>query len=289
MALAPLLLVLLASLVHATWNLLAKRAAAAGVGFVFAYNLFACAAYAPWVLWLLTHGRLTWSRDVAAFVLLSALLHLGYSLSLQRGYRIADLSVVYPVARGTGPIFSTLGAVLLLGERPSAHGLAGLALVAGGIGLVATGGRWAALHLPGGQAGLRWGALTGGFIAAYTVADAWTVGGLRLAPVALDWCSNLIRFVLLAPVVARAPKEAWAAMRGRWRIAAAVGLLSPLAYILVLEALRLGAPLTLVAPLREMSMMIGALFGMAVLRERVGPGRLLGCALMAAGVVLLAT
>ena len=76
-------------------------------------------------------------------------------------------------------------------------------------------------------------------------------------------------------------------MKGRWLLALSVGLLSPLSYILVLGALELGAPLSLVAPSREMSMMVGALFGMVILREPVGVWRLAGCVVLAAGVVLL--
>ena len=76
-------------------------------------------------------------------------------------------------------------------------------------------------------------------------------------------------------------------MRGRWPFAVGVGLLSPLSYILVLAALDMGAPLSVVAPAREMSMMVGALFGMVILREPVGPWRLLGCLVLIAGVILL--
>ncbi|KAG1523991.1 hypothetical protein G6F50_018563 [Rhizopus delemar] len=76
-------------------------------------------------------------------------------------------------------------------------------------------------------------------------------------------------------------------MRGHWHLALAVGLLSPLGYILVLYALRNGAPLSLGAPAREMSMMLGTLAGMFLLREKVGPGRLAGCQSILAGVILL--
>jgi drug/metabolite transporter (DMT)-like permease len=117
MSYAPIALVVLAAFIHASWNLLSKRAAAAGPTFVFAYNLVACIAYAPWVIWLIARGALTWSLPIAGCILLSALVHLAYSLCLQRGYQVADLSVVYPVARGTGPTLSSLGAFLLLGKR----------------------------------------------------------------------------------------------------------------------------------------------------------------------------
>ncbi|MFD1701731.1 EamA family transporter [Methylopila henanensis] len=289
MALSSLLLVVLASFVHAAWNLLAKKAATVGPIFVFFYNLVACAAYAPWVIHQLANGDgVVWTCAGVGFVLVSGLVHLAYSLCLQRGYLVADLSVVYPVARGSGPMLSTLGAFLILGEGPSGFGLSGVLLVAVGIVLIATQGDLAVFRRPSGHAGVRWGAATGGLIGTYTVVDAYAVKELGIAPVVLDWFSNLLRFFLLAPLVVAKPGRAVEAMRGYWRIAIAVGLLSPLSYILVLAALSSGAPLSLVAPMREMSMMLGALMGMLVLRERVGPWRLAGSAVLVAGVILLA-
>lgn len=287
MTLTSILLVVLASFFHATWNLLAKRAAAVGPTFVFAYNLVACVAYAPWVFWLLAQGAVAWSWASAAVVLLSGVIHLGYSLCLQRGYQLADLSVVYPVARGTGPMLATLGAILILGEAPTVLTLLGLVAVIAGIGLIATQGDLAAFRRPGGRAGVKWGTATGGLIAAYTVVDAYGVKVLGVAPVVLDWFANLARFALLAPIVLAHPRRALAGMRGYWPLAVGVGLLSPLSYILVLAALDTGAPLSVVAPMREMSMMVGALLGMVVLKETVGRWRLVGCAVLVVGVVLL--
>ncbi|MBI5720311.1 MAG: EamA family transporter [Burkholderiales bacterium] len=92
---------------------------------------------------------------------------------------------------------------------------------------------------------------------------------------------------MLLPWLLSHRRESLTLMKGHWRLAIAVGVLSPLSYILVLLALKTGAPLSVVAPMREMSMMIGALFGLLILRERVGPWRLLGCLILIAGVVLL--
>lgn len=287
MTVAQLLLVVLAALFHASWNLLAKRAASAGVAFVFAYNLIACVAYAPWVLYLAVQGGLPRTGAALGIVLLSASIHLAYSLCLQRGYQVADLSVVYPVARGTGPMLSTIGAFVILGERPTGTGLIGLALVVAGILMIATQGRLSAFTRPGGQAGVRWGTATGGLIASYTVVDAYAVKAIGIPPVVLDWLSNLLRFLLLFPLVAANPGRAVRAMRGHWWTAAGVGILQSLSYILVLSALTQGAPLSLVAPMREMSMMIGALMGLLILREEVGPWRLAGCGVMIVGVILL--
>ena len=94
-------------------------------------------------------------------------------------------------------------------------------------------------------------------------------------------------FFLLVAIVIADPRRALDATRGYWSIALGVGLLSPLSYILVLAALTSGAPLSLVAPMREMSMMVGALMGMLILREQVGPWRLAGCGVLIAGVILL--
>lgn len=287
MSYAAILFVVLAAFVHATWNLLAKQASAVGPVFVFAYNVVACVAYLPWVAYLILDGGVQWNWPIAGFILLSGVIHLAYSLSLQRGYQKADFSVVYPVARGTGPMLSTAGAVLILGEAPSLQVFMGLATVVVGIGLIATQGDLAAFRKPGGQTGVYWGTSTGALIASYTVVDAYAVKALGIAPVILDWFSNLLRFFLLAPLIIGDPGRAREAMRGYWPLAIGVGLLSPLSYILVLTALKLDAPLSVVAPTREMSMMVGAVMGMVILREKVGPWRLIGCAILIAGVVLL--
>lgn len=287
MSLVSLLLVVLAAFIHATWNLLSKRAADAGPTFVFAYNMFACLVYLPWMIWLLVYGELKWNLPVAVCLALSACIHLAYSLCLQRGYQLADLSVVYPVARGTGPMLSSIGAFILLQETPTAQGIFGLLAVVAGIGLITTQGDLSAFKKPRGLDGVRWGTATGSLIAGYTVVDGYGVKVLGIHPVVLDWFSNFIRFFMLAPIVLANPARARIAMRGHWWLAVGVGLLSPLSYILVLTAIDMGAPLSLVAPAREMSMMVGAMFGMLILGERVTAWRVAGCAVLIGGVVLL--
>ena len=287
MSLLPLTLVVLAAFIHATWNLLAQRAAAAGATFVFAYNFFACIVYLPWMLWLLVYGELTWSLPVAGCILLSAIIHLAYSLCLQRGYQVADFSVVYPIARGTGPLLSSIGAFILLREMPTAQGILGLLAVVTGIGFICTQGDLSAFRRPRGLDGVRWGTATGSLIASYTVVDGYGVKLLGIHPVVLDWVSNLLRVFLLAPIVMSNPAQAREKMKGHWLLAVSVGALSPLSYILVLSAIEMGAPLSLVAPAREMSMMVGAIFGMVILRERVTAWRIVGCLILIAGVVLL--
>ena len=280
-------LVVLAAFIHATWNLLSKRAADAGAAFVFASNVIALVLYLPWVGWVLAHKAPNWSLPVAGCLVLSAILHLAYNLCLQRGYQVADLSVVYPIARGTGPLLSSVGAFILLRETPSAQGIFGLLAVVAGIGFITTQGDLSAFRRPRGLDGLRWGTATGSLIAGYTVVDGYCVKMLGIHPVVLDWLSNLLRFFMLAPIILSNWSRAKEKMKGHWWLAFGVGALSPLSYILVLSAIEMGAPLSLVAPAREMSMMVGALFGMLILGERVTAWRVVGCAILIGGVVLL--
>src|SRR5687768_8625904 len=159
---AATLLVLLAAVTHASWNLLAKRAAHAGAAFLFWSGVFACAFYAPWAIWLIAAGGIEWSPAIWGCIVASAAIHLAYSLALQHGYRVADLSVVYPIARGSGPLLSSLAAFVVFAETPTVLRLAGLLGVVGGILLIATDGRIGRLARADARAGLVWGGATGG-------------------------------------------------------------------------------------------------------------------------------
>lgn len=287
MSYTALTLIVLAAFIHATWNLLAKRAAQAGPAFVFAYTIISAVAYLPWMIWLILDAAVTWSLPVIACIILSGALHLAYSLFLQRGYQVADLSVVYPIARGTGPMLSTIGAFLILGEEPTSYGVAGLIAIVTGIILISTQGDLTKFRQPAARRGVRWGAITGTAISSYTVVDAYGVKALGIHPVVLDWSANVVRVAMMLPWIVSNRRHVCERMKDKWLLAIAVGVLSPLSYILVLLALQIGAPLSLTAPAREMSMMVGALFGLFFLGEKVGPGRLLGCAILVGGVVLL--
>jgi drug/metabolite transporter (DMT)-like permease len=289
MTLSALLLVIVAAVCHASWNLLAKRAANVGPVFIFAYAICSTILYAPWVIWILVFEQHDWSWAMLGCILISGILHLAYSLSLQRGYQVADLSVVYPVSRGTGPFLSTLGAIIFLHEPATLLGLGGMLCVVAGVLMIATQGQIRRLLQPEAMIGVRWGALVGLLIAAYTLVDAYGVKTLAIAPVLYDWASTASKTLMLLPRMARQPKRSWEAMRGFWPLAWTIGLLSPLGYILVLYALRDGAPVSLVAPAREMSMLLVTLGGFYILREPVGWGRLVGCGFIACGVVMLAS
>lgn len=281
-----LLLVVTGALLHATWNFFAKKASGGGLPFIWLAGLVSLLASLPF-------GAAAWRAQGAplpalAWIVIaaSALVHVAYSLVLQHGYRKADFSVVYPMARGTGPLFSVFGAVLLLGETPSLAGWIGIASLLAGIFLIADGTRMFAPS-PRTVSGVLWGGVTGLFIAAYTVLDGWAVKDLAIAPV-LFYCSSLaLRTVMLAPL-ALAQR---AALAMQWRLhrrhAVVVGLLSPLAYTLVLVAMT-RAPLAYVAPVREVSMLVGVFVGGRLLGEALSLPRIAGTVAMVGGVALLA-
>lgn len=285
MPVAALLLVLLSGLLHATWNLAAKRAAA-GADFVILYSSLTCLVYAPAAVWYWSALPAHMGWQAWGLVALSGMLHVVYGLVLQRGYQVADLSVVYPVARGTGPMLSSLAAVLILGERVTLASVAGLMLVVLGIlGLSRPDGR--VTTEPGARRrGILYGLATGVCIALYTVVDATSVRVVRMPPLLLDYLSNATRTMILLPVVVHRGRHMVDAARRHGRAALVVAVLAPMAYILVLQAMQ-SAPVTRVAPAREVSMLFAVLLGAAVLGERQGFARLVSAASIATGVITL--
>ncbi len=275
--------VMLAALCHAVWNLQAKRAAASR-HFVWLYSVASLLLWTPVVAAVLLQGRPHFGAAQFLALAGTAILHLLYSLSLQAGYRAADLSLVYPVARGSGPLLSFAGAVLLFGERPGPLAVAGLALIIAGIVLVAN------LHralrrtaLPG----LAWGAITGVCIAAYTLNDGWAVKVLAVSPFLIDYTGNCFRVFVLSPRALAARGELAREWRAYRLPVLTVATLGPLGYILVLFAMR-RAPISHVAPARELATLVGTWFGARLLGEQAAAQRLAGALCIVAGVIGLA-
>jgi drug/metabolite transporter (DMT)-like permease len=280
---AALLAVLLAATAHATWNLFAKRAAAAR-HFVWLYSVGSIILYAPIVAWIWVHQptpHFGARHYLALFA--TSVLHLGYSLSLQAGYRTSDLSLVYPIARGFGPLLSFVGAVLLLGEHATILAALGLLLIVAGILLVA--GLTREPHRAP-RKGIFYGLLTGSFIASYTVNDGWAVKILAISPFVVDFSGNIARVLLLTPLAWRDRAVALQELRVYGGSAAVVSVLGPLGYILVLFAMRV-APVSHVAPARELATLAGAYMGSRLLRERTTPERMIGAVCIVLGVVSL--
>jgi drug/metabolite transporter (DMT)-like permease len=279
-----LALVLTAALLHATWNLAVKGVDSDRVAFVWTYIVASCAIWTPiGVVWVLVTGDRP-TRWWLVGALMSGALHVVYQLVLQRGYAEGDLNLVYPLARGSGPLLTFLFAVVVLDQRPGPVEFAGVVAVVAGVLLISLGG--GALHP---REGVAWGLATGATIAAYTLWDNHSVNALDVPPVPYFVLGLVLQLPLLAVLLRRRAdpvpvREVWRSARTP---ALTVAVLSPLAYLLVLRAMQL-APVALVAAARESSIVVGAAFGWLVLHEPRPARRLVGAAVVLAGIGLIA-
>jgi drug/metabolite transporter (DMT)-like permease len=278
-------LVLTAAVLHALWNLAAKQVAIDGVTFVYLYVIGSVVLWVPvavvWVLVAHDHPSWTWLYAGA----LTAAFHTVYQLVLQRGYERGDLNLVYPLARGTGPLVTFVFAVTVLGERPSTVAFVGVLAVVTGVLVISSGGAGGE-HRGSTRAGVLWGVGTGVAIAAYTLWDSHSVTDLHVPPVPYFVLGLTLQIPGLTVLLGRrhaALRDAWRQTRGP---VITVAVLSPLAYVLVLRALQL-APVSLVAPARESSIVVGALLGWWVLKEPSPGRRLVGAVVVLAGIVAL--
>ena len=291
MSAAALALVLAAALLHALWNVVAKKTGG-DARFALMAALLLLVVWAPLGVWAGWQALPRWGAVEWTVLLASAVVHVVYFTTLLRGYRLADLTVVYPVARGTGPLLASLGAIVWLGERLSPVAAAGVAGVVVGVFFIAGGpSLWARAHDRAQRvrvrAGLVWGTLTGATIAGYTLIDGYAVKVLLLSPILVDYVGNVLRVPFLLPAALRDRRGFAELWRAQWRSALVVAVLGPLGYVLVLYAVQL-APLSHVAPAREVSMLFAALIGGRLLGEADRASRLLGAACIAAGVAALA-
>jgi drug/metabolite transporter (DMT)-like permease len=293
-----LALILVAAVAHATWNLFSKQASVAGASsFVWLMALSATVLYAPVVAAsvLLSPPRLTPLDWV--FMTGTGLLQVGYFLFLQSGYRLGDLSLVYPLGRGSGALLAALAGIILLGERPGTAGITGIVLVVLGV-LV--------LGAPGGRAGsspatqatpatraapasraVIFALVTGTFIASYTLWDKYAVSTLDVPPLLQGYASLPVMALVLAPSALRQRDRTTRVWRRYRRQVAGAAVLSPLAYILVLIAMSFTA-VSAVAPAREVSVLAGVVLGRRLLGEGSLARRLAAAAAISAGILCIA-
>jgi drug/metabolite transporter (DMT)-like permease len=266
------LLALAAAVLHATWNLLLARAddseAATAVTLASAVVLLAVPAALTWDL----------GTDVLPLVLASAAFELGYVVTLAAGLARGDLTVVYPLARGSAPVLVTVVGTVALGASTSPAQATGIALVAAGVLLVR------GLRPPGDPCVIALALGCGACIAGYTLVDA--EGIQRAGALPYLWAVMALTTLGYLPLVAR--MRGVRALRGALGPATVVaGFLFFAAYLLVLAALRL-AEAGPVAAVRESSVVIAAVLGYVVLQEPVTRARAAGAVVVVAGVAVIA-
>ncbi|QIB08032.1 EamA family transporter [Pseudomonas fluorescens] len=268
------LLVLFAALLHASWNALLRG----GTDRLWSMTIMCIAiAIASIVaaVFMEPPAIASWG-----YGLLSALLHVGYNLFLVRSYRVGDLGQTYPVSRGSSPVLITLGAAAFAGESIAPGALLGIALVSGAIISLAFRGR--NLSVPS----LPYALGTGCFIAAYSVTDGI---GTRLsgAPLAYTvWMCALWGVLMPAVYIGLRDARSLFSFRPGTLTAVVGGLVSLLAYGIVIYAMN-EAPLGAVSALRETSVLFAALIGYAFLGETLTTRRVVACAVIVSGTLLI--
>jgi drug/metabolite transporter (DMT)-like permease len=280
-------LVLTSAALHAAWNFLVKRSGASGPVFIWLFTLPSVVVLAPLAIWMIITRHITIGMEAALFLAGSAVIHTIYFLLLSRGYRDGDLSIVYPIARGTGPLLAGALAIAILKERPSLSAIVGAFCITAGAVLLAREQR-AASRLPGSVRvrSVEYGLAIGVLIGVYTVWDKFLVGGLSVSPLILEWVlSGSICLLVTPSALSNMPlvRDTWSKHS---KVAVTGALLSSASYIAFLTAL-IAAPVSRAAPLRETSILIGALLGTRVLGEGKVRQRLAAAGAISAGVILV--
>ena len=283
MTITALLLVTAAAFCHATWNFYVKRING-GPELVWLVSFLSIVIYLPLVVYIFWAQMPTLEFRDFLFLLGSSVLHTVYFMLLQRGYRHGDLSLVYPLARSTGPVISVVFAVLFLGEALTIQNVVGGGIIIFGIFFLTGGFKKRAKNM---SLSVAYGLIVGFFIGSYTAWDAYVVSVMMVSPVLLDYASNIFRSVFMLPVAYRRRKI----VVGYWNDyrleVMLIGLLSPLAYILFLYAITF-TPVTLLAPVRETSVLISVLMGSILLGEGDLKRRLFWSVVSISGVGILA-
>lgn len=273
-------LVLFSAFIHASWNFLLKKSGG-GAGLITASTLLSLAVYLPIVAAATWFSAYQFQPMHLALMFVSGMVHTAYFLLLDRAYRSGgDLSIVYPLARATGPLLTIVVAILLLGERPGLAAIGGAVLI--GVSALLLTGNPFTWHKSDARHAVGFALLTGCMIATYTIWDKASVATWLIPPLLYDFGCNFFRVCVLVPLTLhRNPgtiAKAWQERRG---VVIAIALLSPLSYILVLTAM-VFTPVSLVAPAREVSILFAALMGAHFLQE----GDLMRRVIAAIGMVL---
>ena len=276
MPVAVLPLVLLAAVCHASWNALLKASENPLSLAARAMSLGTLVALPPVAALWLAQGRPGLPLAGWLLALASAGLELGYFITLSIAYQRGELSVVYPIARGTAPLLAVVVGLVLLGERVHLVALAGILFLLAGM--------WAVRRPSGAGSALGPALLTGIVIAAYTSLDRI---GVRLGPPWLyGWLLWFFGAIFLVTFT-RLRRVAENRLTDQFRVSLAVGVLMTSAYFMILFALSI-APLAIVAPLRESAIVLVTAWGIWRLGERRGAWvRMAGAFAIVGGIALL--
>ena len=290
-----LLFLLSAASLHALSNMLIKQARDK-LAFAWWSNTALAVLGLPLLMFVGQPQPIGWG-----YVLVSGLIEAIYFVTLTRAYALGDLSQVYPIARGSAPLFTLLWATLFLSEQPSLGGLIGIGLIVSGLYLVnlPSLAAWRTPLIGLRSAASRWALFTGFFISIYSTIDK--VGVRYFDPLvylylfisvtsitlSVQWLMPSRRSALLDEVKPMNDANSIGAKAKPIGRVLAGALFGTAAYTLVLMALQL-SPVSYVSPVRELSVVIGAWLGIRVMGEQGGRVRIAASLLIAIGILTIA-
>jgi len=279
-------IVLVAALLHALWNYLTKTSRNK-IAFIWWAILFSTIIFLP--MFLYYWPTVTISAAGWGCIIATGIFHAFYFWFMSGAYQRGDLSLVYPLSRGSGPLFVPILAVLLLNEQLSALGVAGIALVIVGIfgihlrSFSVQSMREPFMAIRGGAS--LWAFCTGGTIAGYSLVDK--VGVNIVHPPVYIYLMFIITLLLLTPLVFVKVRRD---LKTEWKMnkikILGVGFLQLFTYMMILFALQIGK-VSYVAAVREVSIVFSALIGTVLLREKNAPQKFFGAVLICAGVIFI--
>jgi drug/metabolite transporter (DMT)-like permease len=285
MSLDSLLLILGSACLHVVQHVAIKQARER-TAFVWWMWLWASVLFSP-VLIVCAE-----SIDARVWLILafSALFEAIYYLAIARAYQSGELSVVYPLARGAAPVFLLGWTLVLLAERPTAGGIGGIGLIVAGLYLINLPrlGAWRECLQSLRTSSARWALSAGVCISLYTLLDKIAVAGVNV--VLYTYLAMTLTLFWLTPGVVAA--VGWRALGREWHASrwhsAAAGLAALAAYGIVLFVMQTGVSASYVGATREISVVFGTAAAIIFLKEKNTPMRVLGSALVSAGVAVIA-
>ncbi len=285
-----LVLIMAAAFLHAGWNVLAKVSKDT-LALMWWASLFGTIGYG---VWLLVGSRIYLAPASWLPFLVSAAAETGYFVTLVRGYSEGDLSLVYPISRGTAPVFAAIWSAMILGEKLPLWGYLGIGLIVGGICVVSIPidrlrSPFASfnVHSLFRKGAVSWALACAVFISIFSVSDKVAVAATP--PLIYIWWVIAGDTILWLPIVwRRSPARSNVhELRTNWRGVIATGIAMTTAYAAALAALALTSASYVVAG-RGFSVVIGAVVGSLLLKESFGSSRVIGALIMITGLALIA-
>jgi len=278
-----LCLVIVSSLLHAIWNLIAKKVSG-GLHFAWILWFFSTLLLTPFAIWDFSQGYFNIGIFPVAIICVSSLLHAGYFLMLQKSYKYGDLSIVYPVTRGLGPLISVVLAIVILHEKPTIIAISGTLIITIGIFLLA--GKIKMFKGREARISFLYSLVTSIFIGGYLITDKYAVGSAMISPILFNWSYELGRTVILLPLAFKSLNKISSEIKIHLKEIVFMAFLGTLSYLLILFAFQ-HSPLSYIAPARTLGIVFGTIIGGLLLQEEEMFKRLFASCVIVTGLVFL--